>query len=397
VVKKYSLFSGAFVVKTKSAFTLVELTVAVAILALIISFSGVVFKVSINSQRLASANAEIMQKYRAITDQLNSDLKGLCKDAPLFIWFELDPNTYKRYDQIMFFSEGDFTSTRLYSFDNFYNAKVPSAVGQPVRGNTARIYYGQADLIDYLNYFAPQPVKPYWEFQTLARRCHILTVEPTLIANPNQRLIRFPDISDIAGSFVPFFDDFRGNNINEHDSLTLSEWKAKLLDRNYNDRLVTTCFDNYIGRPKLDTTDSRTLHMLLADGVGSFSIQWAYPFDIVNPPPAPTIRQWRWWPDVEPDNDPFYPNPPASDSDFDKMILDHGLAGYGFGIYFKAAGVPNSVALPWFSPGNALNVYIGSFPPNFFPKVLKFTFTIYDSKGIIKNGRTFTHIVYLDD
>jgi len=29
------------------------------------------------------------------------------------------------------------------------------------------------------------------------------------------------------------------------------------------------------------------------------------------------------------------------------------------------------------------------------PKALKFTFTLYDSKRIIKEGRTFTHIVYL--
>jgi len=29
-------------------------------------------------------------------------------------------------------------------------------------------------------------------------------------------------------------------------------------------------------------------------------------------------------------------------------------------------------------------------------RALKFTFTLYDSKGIIKKGRTFTHIVYLD-
>jgi len=29
-------------------------------------------------------------------------------------------------------------------------------------------------------------------------------------------------------------------------------------------------------------------------------------------------------------------------------------------------------------------------------RALKFTFTLYDSKGIIKKGMTFTHIVYLD-
>lgn len=32
-----------------------------------------------------------------------------------------------------------------------------------------------------------------------------------------------------------------------------------------------------------------------------------------------------------------------------------------------------------------------------WPKALKFTFTLYDSEGIIKEGRRFTHIAYLDD
>jgi len=29
-------------------------------------------------------------------------------------------------------------------------------------------------------------------------------------------------------------------------------------------------------------------------------------------------------------------------------------------------------------------------------RAMKFTFTLYDSKGIIKHGMTFSHIVYLD-
>ena len=36
-------------------------------------------------------------------------------------------------------------------------------------------------------------------------------------------------------------------------------------------------------------------------------------------------------------------------------------------------------------------------PEEYWPKALKFTFTLYDSKAVIKGGRTFTHIVYLDD
>ena len=29
-------------------------------------------------------------------------------------------------------------------------------------------------------------------------------------------------------------------------------------------------------------------------------------------------------------------------------------------------------------------------------RAMKFTFTVYDSRGLIPRGRTFTHIVYLD-
>ena len=100
----------------KKGFTLIEVVVAVGLLAMVIGFSSVIFKVSIETRRTAGANAEITQKLRAITDQLNRDFAGLRPDAPLMIWFEqdtslTDPN---RYDQIMFFADGDFQSTQLY-------------------------------------------------------------------------------------------------------------------------------------------------------------------------------------------------------------------------------------------------------------------------------------------
>jgi hypothetical protein len=141
-----------------------------------------------------------------------------------------------------------------------------------------------------------------------------------------------------------------------------------------------------------------TIHMLLSEGVGSFAVQWTYPFDIINPPPVPTIRQYRWWPDVDSDNDPLFPVPPLSDSDFETMRLAYPLAFYRFGIYFNIVGI--TPGLNWYRPAQALNSYItppaAPLPQGGFPTALKFTFTLYDSKGVIKNGRTFTHIVYLD-
>jgi len=367
---------------------------------MMLAFSGVIFRVSIDSHRMAGANAQIMQKFRAITDQLNTDFKGLRKDAPLLMWFELDPNTGRRYDQIMFFADGDFQSTRLYDYGKspIAPSELPiSGPEHPVRGNVARIYYGQADLIDYAIYdYTIDPIERYWEFQTLARRCHILTVHPDLTIDPD--LVLFPRIDTLVNfqnTFRPFVNDAIGNNVDEHDSVTLAYWKLITANPKFNDRIITTCFDNGIGRPKVDTADSRTLHMLLSEGVGSLKIQWAYWYEGPKDTPLGSItaREWRWWPSVDPDQDGFY----NDDSDFLMMQNTYSLSLPWFGVSFKTAGVSDPTALAWFSPGDAQNVYIGYFPTGFFPKALKFTFTLYDSKGVIEDGRIFTHIVYLDD
>ena len=55
----------------RKAFTLMEMVVALGILAIVMSFAGVIFRVSVDSHRLALANAEILQKLRAITEQLD--------------------------------------------------------------------------------------------------------------------------------------------------------------------------------------------------------------------------------------------------------------------------------------------------------------------------------------
>ncbi|GAG60925.1 unnamed protein product, partial [marine sediment metagenome] len=46
--------------------------------------------------------------------------------------------------------------------------------------------------------------------------------------------------------------------------------------------------------------------------------------------------------------------------------------------YYKASWTPETLKRYW-------------------PKALKFTFTLYDSKGILEKSRTFTHIVYLGE
>lgn len=302
--------------RTYRAFTLIELVVAVALLGIVFLFAGTIFKVSINAYRTAVANAEIMQKLRAITDQLNADFKGIQTDAPLLFWFE--QNDSNRYDQIMFFADGDFQSTQLY---NKTTGEPDNKSGDKlVIGNVARIHYGRAQ---------PDP-------NLLARRQHILTADPCLIEWPHADMSDFGDTTD----------GYKKNERYEHDSLSLAQWKT-VEGSNYNN-VVTTCFGY---RPSIDMDDPNTFHKLMCEGVGSFTIQWAY-WD--------SSDEISWYP-----TDIHFATP--------------------FGVYFN---VPGSISgwVDGLEGGNDYNIY---------PVALKFTFTLYDSKGVMKNGRTFTHIVYL--
>ena len=64
-----------------------------------------------------------------------------------------------------------------------------------------------------------------------------------------------------------------------------------------------------------------------------------------------------------------------------------------FGFYFNSA---NPSLTKWFSYNLALYVS-GAVTDPAFPRALKFTFKLYDSRGVFKDGQTFTHIVYLGD
>jgi len=350
----------------KKGFTLIELVVAVAILAMAISFTAMIFNISIETYRTAGAEAEIMQKFRAITDQLSSDFSGLCKDAPVLIWFEqdYDPNGYNyRFDQIMFFANGDFQST-------------PIDGSAPVTGNVARIHYAQAQSIDPRDNLISYPYYLREEDRVLARRQHILTADSTL------------DLWPDPNNTVDYAIDEYTNEFYEHDRLPLSQWKT--IDRNiYRDTIVPACFDF---RPEVDTYDPNTFHKLMCEGVGSFSIQWAY-----------------WNPDIDPNDDElcWYP---SDDPNGDYDSNDSHFANFtdrNFGVFFNIAGNKFSVQdtdSDWYPINDPAIEYKtgigGNFRPDFFPKAFKFTLRIYDSKGIIKEdgreGRTFTHIVYLD-
>ena len=140
-----------------------ELVVAIALLVMVLFFSSLIFKVSIDSHRISSANAETMQKLRAITDQLNADFKGFIRDAPMAIRFVRDADGV-RYDSIAFLSNGDFQSIRQY----WYTKSGGGLALKTVFGNVASIYYGQANN----------------DPNILARKQKILTSDEYLISFP---------------------------------------------------------------------------------------------------------------------------------------------------------------------------------------------------------------------
>jgi len=363
----------------KKAFTLIELMVAVGLLALILSFSGVVFNASIETYRTAAASAEIMRKFRAITDRLDADFEGLLRDAPLMIFFRQDPNyPNQRFDQIMSFAYGDFSSIQSYNGTPL----VPSPTGLPIRGNVARVYFGPACSRDSRDGIMRPPFYLNEEERVLARRMHILNY-------PGAAL--WPDPYDVRGTFADVNSappGYNNNEIFEHDSLSLAQWK--ILDFSSYGPIFDTCFA-VDGHAWVDMADPNTFHKLMCEGVGSFAVQWSYQ--------DADDGIFRWFPS----DDNLNATGPYSHFELAK------LAGFpsnpnttvwaytNFDVFGVVFNIPNAVPSNYWGRAHDMPYNPGRrFSNGFFPDAFKFTFTLFDSKGIIEKGRTFTHIVYLN-
>ena len=341
--------------QNNKAFTLIELLVAIGILAIVMSFSSVIFKVSIGAHRTAIAYAEIMQKLRAITDQLNADFKGLRKDGEIFVVWVAKPlsasdykdndfDGHERFDRIMFFADGDFQSYKL----------------PMVRGNVARICYmiAKKGNVSAENQDRTERV--------LARSLHILT------ANPN--LADFPDPNSFSDTKW-----HEWNNWDEYDKISLDGWK-NISWQNKKDMLTATTdiqVDNSsvnmaVRGVKVDPADANSIHMLLCEGVSEFKIQGWYD------------ANQQWIPEVDPDSDGN-----LADTHF---FLNEPNKAPGV-LYNSSREIVNINNINYV--GNQIDeLHFNAIPG--LGRALKFTFTLYDSRGIVKNGMTFTHIVYLD-
>ncbi len=330
--------------RTYRAFTLIELVVAVALLAVVFAFTGLIFRVGIDSYRTSAANAEIMQKLRAITDQLNSDFGGLRKDGEIFVIWKAASGSHERFDRIMFFADGDFES---YSTDP-----------KLVRGPVARICYMLGNKPDNPN----SPIRPFEQNppqkRILSRTQHILTddSDPGLAAFPN-----FLTFTNNDPCWVAW------NNLREYDKTTLDGWKNASDVNN----VLTVIMDVNVGTnvrvsqdvrgTMVDPADANLIHNIFCEGVGEFKVQGWYD------------AQQRWVPEW--DDSDFYP---------EGSINVPGVL-YPFGIDIPN---PSLIFPPVMNEANFNDI------PG-LGRALKFTFTLYDSRGVIKQGRTFTHIVYI--
>ena len=396
-----------FVTKTKNnAFTIIELLVAMTLLVILVGLSSAVFSLTVKSQRSATASIEITRSLRVLTDQLNADFRGLRKDAPVMVWFDavgndddgstiIEPDEYVYYDMVHFFADGDFQTMKQYN-DGTGN--------KTVFGNIARIFYGHANSVDLIA--DTSALADFEAYRTLARKTHILTADSGILSVYGQ----IPLITDSSGNldYTEFVGSFGVSPVSlaalvdsdenrlELSTISLTEWINALnyLDAGNPDNadaFIAQCMDDD-RRPFIDLIDGATLHLLMAQGVTSFTVQWAYTNDdLVTAAgvPAPSLFAGvRWWPSVDPDGDGV-----TTDSDFAGMN-----SGNPFGVFFT---LPNGTTnADWFAIGNCQTTISGTsyfFSPAFYPEALKFTFTLHDSNGMYEDGKTFTHIVYLDD
>lgn len=274
----------------KKGFTIIELLVAMGLLAAVIAAAGMIFNYSLESQRTASATAEIMRTLRAITEQLDIDLgfKGLQPDGYLILYSEnVSASDTNNLDALYYFSTGDYQSWPSLS--------MPT----PIRSNIARIFL-------YHDMNMPGD---------LGRDVLLLNT-----ANPRTATSDYTDISFEQCQTSP-------------DTATL--FSSSVLNEPPNVSVVQL-------RPDARAFDYRSL---FAQNVGSFKVEWT----------DGTITN--------------------------NLINWYGLANHK-NLAFETPGPPY---LATWTPSNT----------NQWPRALKFTFTLYDSKKILKGGRTFEYIVYL--
>ena len=312
----------------RKAFTLIELVVAIALLAMVLSFSGMIFKVSINCYRTSGANTEIMQKLRAITDQLNTDLREM--PNPGYLLLHCEEQSRREYEDPG--TAGTFHTDRMYYF---CTGDFQSWYASNIRADAARVYFGHDR--DSLNSALDRPVSRW----NLARDIMLLTPGTVVPAPP------------------PIVD---------YNNISLAYCIANPAE------VLAEAVRLFNSPPIIDIrNDANDIRHLMCEDVGEIKIEWSdgtrYPITH----PNPDLRNSLVW---------F-----GYSMSKRQWIFDNGLPFDP--VYITIEDVTNM-------PPYYRAFWTPSIPAQYWPKALKFTFTLYDSKSILEKGRTFTHIVYLE-
>jgi prepilin-type N-terminal cleavage/methylation domain-containing protein len=368
----------------KKAFTIIELLVATALLAMMVAISSMVFSAAVKAYRTANATTEIMARMRNLTEELDTDLRGLRKEGEfILVWapspklnrdgtpLDEDKNTipdqYISLDRLFFFADVDAQT--------FTEQTTTTGTKTYISSNLARVCYSFGR--DAADKRAGQ--EPLGEKRLFCRTQHLITGDANLPS--------FPDLS-VAWNAM----DFENKNFSllkppttwpfEYQTTTMQEWldlsdpanasylaKMDMLSLILDLRVGTSAITQ--GGPIVDLTSMTGVHNLFSQGIGQFHVQiW-----------RPDLN--RWFPELDPDGDGIYnePNPDGTTPDYpltSNLIDTVNLNGLW--IRGDINAYENYTAFNWDKVGVAL----------------KFTFTIYDSKGIFPEGKTFTHIVYLN-
>jgi len=378
----------------KNAFTIVELLVAMTLLVILLGLSGMVFNTTVQAHRAAGATIEITRNLRAIRDQLNTDFKGLRKDGEIFLaWVvrpaidengyidknengtpdyqeQFDRDDYQKFDRIIFFANGDYQTLQPQAL-----TAAAGGGSKIVQGNLARISYMLANNSNGTE----ASLQPDRAGRILARTEHIVTADVDLPLFPDPAEL-LPAVWDPAVFEQNNFFDY------EYQTMTMADWtNMSNLVSPYvaaKDDILTILsdIDNILGAstttvsgpgPTVDFGLTNTYRNLFCSGVGEFSVQiWL-------------DDEKRWYPQIDPNGDGN-----SSDTDYrlDGAVIDQTYVG---GLLY-----PDPI-----TGANDLKTNSNMSVPNRPLKftALKFTFTLYDSKGIIPGGKTFTHIVYIDN
>lgn len=223
-----------------AGFTLTELTVAVAVLLILLGIASSIYKASSTAVQQNNSLLEIYQKADAIRQTMEEDIKSITKEGYLFLIRREFTNLSEKVgkDTVL---EG-FTA-RADRIVFWRTGKIRSFEDSSIWSNVAEVYYSHCNIVDDLRRYGESP-------------------EDGSIAN---HWILSRDVRLYRPSYYysePLPQDAK--------DLTLSEIIRAL------QRYFTNYSEAYITHtPELDSEDK--LYLILAEGVGSFRIEFLLP------------------------------------------------------------------------------------------------------------------------